>query len=273
MNKKEKKTKSQIQWKILRFIVIAYIVVFIVSGIIKTYVKDEKDIITKIGFSQPYSISIKESVNVNLYGPTLYVEYIKNKNYEAAYNMLTNEYKVAFPYEDFLKSIEGIDFDTFRVESIKMKTEGTYVLEVIYERNGIEKTTQYLVYENSYNPLKMTISPNKFIYSYEDLIFEKDQIELKIKECYIYTDSVKMSVIVKNKSLFKTMEFINLGIGYGISTNMEDDIELILEPGEEKIIEVEYDTNYYVPNNIKLKRVLDKNTLRTYTFYFENTKK
>lgn len=273
MEKKEKQTKTQLQWKILRFIVVSYIVVFITAGIIKHYTREEIDISTKIGHLEPHSISIKDSLNVNLYGIGMYVNYLKNNNYEEAYSMLTEEYREVFNYEDFLQSIDGIDFETFRVESLKMKAEGTYVADVSYDRNNEKKFTQYLVYVNPYNSEKMTISPNKFIYSYSDLKFEKDQIEVILKECYIYTDSIKMSVLVKNKSLFKTMEFIDLGIGYGDTISQQNDIELILEPGEENIIEAEYDVNYYVPNNIKIKRNLNDKKLRTYTFYFDEGEK
>lgn len=271
-NKKREKT-TQFQWKILRFIVIAYIVVFIVAGIINNYTKKEKNIMEKIGTTELYSVSIKDAMNVNIYGTLLYKDYIKEQRFEDAYNMLTSEYKEVVSYEDFLKSIECIDFDTFRVETIKMKTEGTYVLDVVYDRNGTEKTTQYLVYVNPYNPEKMTISPNKFIYSYRNLNFEKDQIEVRLQECNIFTDKIKMSIVVKNKSIFKDMEFISLGAGFGNAMNKQDSIELILKPGEEKLLEVEYDVNYYMPNNIKLKRILNKETLRTYTFYFEEGEK
>lgn len=271
MEPEKREKTAKYQWKILRFLVIAYIVVFIVAGIINKYTKNEKSIMEKIGTTELYSVSIKDAMNVNIYATLLYKEYIKEQKFEAAYGMLTPEYKQIISYEDFLKSIEGIDFDTFRVETIKMKTEGTYVLDVVYDRDGVEKTTQYLVYVNPYNPEKMTISPNKFIYSYRNLNFEKDQIEVRLQECNIFIDKIKMSIVIKNKSLFKDMEFVGLGAGFGNAMNKENSMELTLKPGEEKLIEVEYDVNFYMPDNIKLKRVFNEETIRTYTFYFEDT--
>ena len=158
------------------------------------------------------------------------------------------------------------------MKEIKLKAEGTYVATVVYERNGEEKETDYLLYLNELNPKIITISPNKFIYNFGNLKFKMDGLELKLEECNIYTDSIKMTAIIKNTSLFDTMTFTNIGVGYGENINKSQNVEFALKPGEMKEIEIDYETDYYIPNNIKIKRKMNEETLRTYTFYFEKGK-
>jgi len=271
--KKRKTTKSQFQWKVLRFILIAYLVVFIISTMINSLLKEEKSIAAKIGNLEPYGISVKESLYVREYTISPYTALLKQGKTQEAYAMLTEEYQNFVPYEEYLKTIDGIDFKTFEMANIKMKTEGTYVAGVVYEKNGEKIETEYLLFENPYNEKSIKISPDRFIHSYQDLKFEEDNVELRLEVCAIYNNHITIKAILQNKSLFQDMTFNYVNVGYDKTTNKEESIDLILAPGEEKTLEFEYKTNYFVPNNIKIKRILDEDTLRTYTFYFEDSEK
>lgn len=271
-NKKEKMTNSQFQWKILKFLFFAYVIVLAIWLFTSNMLKGKKDIYEKIGYLEPYSISIKDALNIKNYTIIPYAGYILSGDTASAYDMLTEEYKDIVPYEEYINTLEGIDFYTFDMKEIKMKAEGTYVATIVYEKNKEKYETEYLLYLNEVNPKIIKISPNKFIYNFGDLKFKKDNIELKIHSCNIFTDSIRMKVELKNTSMFDTMEFKNIGVGYGEATNKPYNVEITLKPGEKKEIEIVYDTNYFLPNNIKVKRLLDENTLRTYTFYFENAK-
>jgi len=271
-NKKQKLTKSQFQKKTFKFLFIAYLVVIVVWAIISNYITDKKTIYDKIGTMAPSSISIKDALNIKGYGVLPYIDFIKAGDTKSAYDMLTEEYRKAFSYEEYLKTLEGIDFETFDMKEIKIKAENTYIATMVYEKAGEKTETDYLLYLNHINPKIITISPNKFIYSYNGLKFKMNNIELTLQNCNIYTDNIKITALIKNTSLFDKMEFTNVGVGYGESINKAQDINFTIEPGETKEIEIEYDTNYYIPNNIKIKRMLDKDTVRTYTFYFEDTK-
>lgn len=271
-NKKEKMTKTQFQKKILKIILIAYLIATIVILLVNYYIKDNESIYQKIGSMAPYSTTIKNALNIKGYSLMPYADYIKAGDTESAYEMLSEEYKKAVPYEEYLKSIEGIDFNTFDMKEIKEKSEGTYVATVVYERNGEQKETDYLLYLNKINPQIITISPNKFIYSFNDSNFNMDNIELKMQKCEIYTDNIKITALIKNTSFFDTMTFTSISVGYGEDTNKSQDVDFTLASGETKEIEISYETNYFIPNNIKIKRKLDEETLRTYTFYFEESK-
>jgi len=271
-NKKQKLTKSQFQKKTFKFLFIAYLVVIVVWAIISNYITDKKTIYDKIGTMAPSSISIKDALNIKGYGVLPYIDFIKAGDTKSAYDMLTEEYRKAFSYEEYLKTLEGIDFETFDMKEIKIKAENTYIATMVYEKAGEKTETDYLLYLNHINPKIITISPNKFIYSYNGLKFKMNNIELTLQNCNIYTDNIKITALIKNTSLFDKMEFTNVGVGYGESINKAQDINFTIEPGETKEIEIEYDTNYYIPNNIKIKRMIDKDTVRTYTFYFEDTK-
>lgn len=271
-NKKQKSTKAQFQKRTIKFLFFAYIVVIILWAIINHFSQSTKTIYEKIGSYELSSISIREALNIKGYAILPYADYIKAGDTKSAYEMLTEDYRKVVSYEEYLESIKGIDFNTFNMKEIKLKAEGTYVATVVYERNGEEKETDYLLYLNELNPKIITISPNKFIYNFGNLKFKMDGLELKLEECNIYTDSIKMTAIIKNTSLFDTMTFTNIGVGYGENINKSQNVEFALKPGEMKEIEIDYETDYYIPNNIKIKRKMNEETLRTYTFYFEKGK-
>lgn len=270
-NKKNNK-KTKVQWKMLKFLFFAYIIVMVIWLVINNYLGDKKSIYQKIGYREPYSVSTKDALIAKESSIVPYANYIKAGDTLSAYNMLTEEYKKATTYEEYLKTLEGIDFETFDMKEIKMKAEGTYVATIVYDRENVQEETEYLLFVNEVNPKIITISPNKFIYSFKDLKFKEDNIELTIQSCNIYIDSISMTGVVRNKSMFETMEFKNIGVGYGENSSKIENFDFSLKPGESKEIKIEYNTNYFMPNNIILKRLIDESTLRTYTFYVDNTK-
>lgn len=271
-NEKDNKKTSKVQWKILKFIFIAYIIVIGIWTIMNTYKEDTGDIYERIGSMQPSSISIKDALKIKGYAIMPYADYIKKGDTKSAYNMLSDDYKEYITYEDYLNEIAGIDFETFDMKEIKIKSEGTYVATIVYEKNKEEIETEYLLYLNPANPKIITISPDKFIYNFKDLNFSVNNVRFEVNDCTIYSDKIYLNAIVKNSSLFETMKFSNVGVGYGENVSKPQNVDIVLEPGEEKNIEIEYETNYYIPNNIKIKRVIDEDTLRTYTLYFEDAK-
>jgi len=270
--KKKRITKKQFIKRIFKVIFFGYVIVMIAMFLINGLLEDKRTIYEKIGTLEPYSISIKDALNIKAYGLETYIDYIKNEDFKSAYDMLSKEYKDFVSYKDYLETLKGINFETFGMKEIKMKTENTYVATVVYERNEIQEETTYLLYLNKVNPKIITISPNKFIYGYHDSKYNMDNIELKVEECIVYTDSIEMTGKVKNTSLFETLKINNIGLGYDESINKNENVDITIAPGEEKEINVNYDTNYYIPNNIKLKSVKNEDTLRTYTFYFKEAK-
>ena len=268
-SKKKKITKKEFLKKLFKGLFLGYIVVMIAMFVINGLLKDERNIYKKIGSMEPYSISIKDALNIKSYGFETYVSYLKNNDTKSAYKMLTEEYKKIISYESYLKTLENINFDTFDMKEIKMKTTNTYVATIVYEKNDVDVETKYLFYLNEINPKIITISPDNFIYGYKNTKFKMDGVELYVEECIAYIDTVRLNATLKNTSLFETMEFTNIGVGYDESINKNENIDITLAPGEERELNIEYSTNYYIPNNVKLKRFKDEETLRTYTFYFE----
>ena len=268
----KKKTKKQFISRFLKFLLIAYIIVIVTWIILDKYANDKRSIEQKIGSMSLSSISIKDALNIKGYAILPYADFIKDGDTKSAYNMLTEEYKAAVSYDEYLNTIEGIDFYTFDMKEIKLKAEGTYVATVVYEKNGEQNETDYLLYLNEVNPQIITISPNKFIYNYSNLKFKMDGIELTLQECNVYTDHIEMTALIKNTSWFDTMKFTNIGVGYNENVSKMGNVDFALGPGEIKEIDISYDSEYYVPNNIKIKRNIDDETLRTYTLYFKDGK-
>ena len=269
---KKAKKKSKLKKKIVKFFLFLVIILIAISAVANNYIGDNRSIYIKIGSMEPASVSIKDALTKKGYAIMPYADYLKAGDTKSAYDMLSKEYKKTVSYDEYLKTIEDINFETFDMKQIKLKAEGTYVATVVYEENGEKKETDYLLYSNEINPNIITISPNKFICNFSNLKFKMDNVEFKINNCNIYTDNIKLNLTLKNTSLFDTATFTNIGVGYGENTSKTQNMEVILKAGESKELELEYETNYYVPNNLKVKRLMDENTLRTYTFYFEKSK-
>lgn len=269
---KEKLTVSQVEWKVLRFFLIAFLVVFLVKAILDQTIEENMNIEQKLGSYSPYSISIQDSLLIKTYHLDPYFQCIQEGNTQEAYEKLTDEYRKVISYDAYVESLEGIDASTFDVAEIKMKSDQVYVASVVYQKNGVTENVDYLLFKTGNSIESMKISPDNFIIGYENLKFHADSIDLVVNACIVYTNQITMNVYVKNTSWFKTLEFQNVGVGYDDVMDREEDTPFTLAPGEEKIMEISYDVDYYIPNNIRLKRLLDEKTIRTYTFYFEEAK-
>lgn len=271
VNKIKNKEKKG-AFKLLKIVLIIYIVILIFWLLINNYLKDDKTIYEKIGSMYPYSATTKDALNVKLHAILPFRDFLKNNEIESAYDMLTAEYKEYMPYDEFFKLFEDIDLDTFDLKRLDIKADGTYIATVMYERNGEKEESQYLLYMHKNNPNLITMSLDKFIYTFRDLKFNIDNTEVKIDECNVFTDNIYLKTTIKNTSSNEEITFTNIGLGYGEGINKNQDNEFTLKPGESKEIEMLYDTEFFIPNNIKIKRILDDDTLRTYTLYFKDAK-
>ena len=105
--------RLQFQWKLIKKVFVLFIIVMITSIYANKYTVNEKSIYQKIGSSSLYSAQVKEAYIIKEYGVTPYINMINSGDYVSAYSMLSDEYKDALTYEEYLKTINGIDFKTF----------------------------------------------------------------------------------------------------------------------------------------------------------------
>ncbi|MBR4110825.1 MAG: hypothetical protein IKK43_03970 [Clostridia bacterium] len=271
--KKEKVKKKKInQFKILRFLLIACAIAFLVKFILDKNVFEDMKITNRVNSSLPLSVTIQDAVYVKLYSIDRYVNFLQTEQYSKAYNMLTKEYKEFKTYNEFLYEIAGIDFSTFKLKEVKQIAERTYLAPVEYKRNGVLEEEEYIVLANNINDKNMKISLNKFLYHFpEKQKFSKDGIKYTIEECVVKSNVIKLTVTVKNGNFFEEVEIKEIGLGFDEESKKMQTIEKgILKAGETQTYDIEIESNYYIPKYLQINRNIDGEIMRTYLFELDN---
>lgn len=271
-DRKERKTVNDFKKKLFKVLLILCIIMCIVNWAYDKYVASEMKVINKINRNLPVSVSVKDALTVKAYGTDKYFAFLEDGEYKKAYAMLTDEYKAYHKYDDYIKTLDGIDFSTMEVQEVKQMADGAYIAYVEYMRDGNMEETEYFIIISELNYKVMFISPDKFLYSFSKKEeFSKDKIKYTIENCVVYADKVKADIKIKNvNSTPVTLKSIGLALNETeVMKNYFDDY-LIIEPKSEKMVEFSYNSNYYAPKMLTIDRILDEETLRTYTFVFEN---
>ena len=252
---------------LFKVIFVAYLIVFIMWLIINHYAIKPKSIYTKIGNNVAVRIPIKQTIIIKEYAINEFTYYGKQRNFEAQYNMLTDEYKNSITFEQYMELVKDIDWNSFQLEELKAKTDYCFEAYVTYIENGEQVHTTYLLYTTKYNTEKFNISPNKFVYAYTNQTVKNDGVELEISKCVIFMNKVVLNATIKNASLFSKLDVRKINISYNDVMTKKQNIEFSLEPGEEKEIFLEYTgLNYFLPNMVQIEKVKDENTIKVLDF-------
>jgi hypothetical protein len=169
---KEKNKKFFNKVKVyLKFVAGAYIVLIIALILIKSTNDEKKNIYYKIGQNSLASVTMKDAYTIREIVIKPFAAMGKNKDYKTMYSMLTNEYKRFKTYDEYVQTLEDIDWDTFAMESIKSKEENAYEARITYRRGKEEKVedkeevhTTYMLYNSTFASDVFTISPDGYIW-------------------------------------------------------------------------------------------------------------
>ena len=259
--------------KIFTILLVAYLIVFLVLYTKNKYANFSDDILEKVGAGIETNIPIDRVLRIKKLAMDTYKEFLLNNDYQSAYDMLTDEYKLFCPIEEYETKVKQIDWSTFEVEDINAKNDYCYIASVIYNQNGETIKTRYLLYINKYATDKFFISPDKYIYSYIDQEFSKDDILLHIDECVIYIDKIVLKGSIKNTSWFSDINISSVNAAYGDSLVAKNNITLEIKKGDTAPIIVNYEgyTDYFIPDNIKIEKDNGEKE-DVYSFYFKEAK-
>jgi hypothetical protein len=184
--------------------------------------------------------------------------------------MLTKEYKGYMNYDDYVKSLQGIDWNSFAMESIKAKTDNSFEAKVTYKKNGQEIHTTYMLYNSKLNTDVFTISPDGFVYGYFDQTIKKDGLELKVDELIAYADKVTLKASIKNTSWNSKKTVFSIDITYNSKLISHEYAMYDLDKDGEKSFSLEYDDlNYFIPNTIDVSTVEGEDNIKTVSFKLE----
>ena len=165
------------------------------------------------------SVPMKDALIIREYAINQYKDLLVSNDYKAAYSMMSEEYQEYMPYEEYVKTLAGMDASTLDMQSIKQITNYAFEAKVRYKKDGEYVETIYLLYPNKYNEKKYTISPDKFLYSYKDRSFKTDGIELTMDECVVYVDYVTLKGRIKNVEWNDDIKINKLAVSYNSSLN------------------------------------------------------
>ena len=269
-NKKKKKIRINPK-KLLKFLILACIIVGITKFVLDINLFDDTKIQNRVNSSLPLSVTMEDALYIKTHSINNYVTFLMQGETTKAYSMLTEEYQSHKTYNEYLKDIEGIDFSTFKLKEVKLLSENTYVAPVEYERNGKLEETDYLILVNKVNSKNMKIAPDKFLYEFKEKAkFSEDSIKFTVEKCIVNSDVIKMTVNIKNSNWIEKINIKEVGVAFSENESKTEVIEdCVLNPNESQTFEIELESNYYVPKYLKIVRNIDEKLNRTYMFAFE----
>ena len=261
-------------YSLFKIIFIAYIVVFIIWLIIDHYAVKPKSIYTKVGNNISVSVPIKQTLIIREYAINKFVYYGKELNYEAQYNMLTDEYKSMVTFEQYTEQVKGIDWESFTLKELKAKTDYCFEAYVTYNDNDVVVDTVYLLYTTKYNTEDFKISPNKYVFGYANQISKHNGIEVEVSSCMIYMDKIILNATIRNKSLLSRVDIAGINVSYNGVMTKKQKMDFVLETGEEKQISIEYkDLNYFIPNMVQVEKRKDDKSIKELNFELKEVEK
>ena len=277
-NKEKKKAKEERSFNRLKkafwVLFVAYIFLFVFWAAINKYITVPKDIYTKVGSnSSGMSIPMNEAYIIEA-AINAFKGYLKDENYDEAYNMCCSEYKQYKTLEEFIEYASTINPDTFKMKQIKAMTDYALEAQIVYASGDERVDTVYIIYPDEFKQNTYYLSPEKFIYKYENQDFKNDGITLHVDKCLVFTDRVEVTGTIKNESLFDTIILTEIGASYSGTLNKWTPFEKTLAKGEETEFKLVYeDLHYFIPNCLTIRRQKSDTKIRTYEFTFKEGKK
>ncbi len=277
----QKKFKSNERLKKLFLLILILFVVFIfLKNRGEEYLEKPTSLFALVGNNNSTSISVKDALLIREHSITPFARLLEKGDYESAYNYCTSEYKSVYSLEDFKDFYSKIDCSTIELKEIKAKTDYCYDAKVVYKEKEANLSgdrplieTTYMLYPNEFNAELIMISPNSFLYAYQDEELSQNGIKIHVEKCIVNVDSIYLKGTIENTSWFSDMEFEKLGVSYNGAVRDVFKFEKTLKKGEtvefEKTLK---EDQLFMPNCLTLERKLSDTKLRTYTFYFKEEK-
>lgn len=117
--------------KILGVLLSIIIVMLFINITLNDYMENKEDILKIIGNDATNSeLSLTEYVLLSEKTIGIYLKWVQEEKYEEAYRLLTPEYKEIVSFEEYKTNTQKMDFTSYRVKDIILKTQNMYVAYV-----------------------------------------------------------------------------------------------------------------------------------------------
>ena len=246
---------------VIFFAIIILIVVLYVNSTLNKFVNEEFDILTTIG-SEATSpkLSVNEFVLLSNKTIGVYFKWIQDGKYENAYAVLTPEYKEIVTLEDYKKNMEQIDFSSYQVKDITLKTQNMYIANV-ETKDGKNHEILIIMKDDSF-----AIVPEPFLkyvtvgndITKDKITYELIGYEIDVNKCIfdvLITNNNDERVEISSASMTTSDEIV-IGAENGVQ---------IIEPNSTNNISFEVKATLEIPILFSIERNAGK-TLKTYNF-------
>jgi len=120
--------------KFFTIILILYIFLFAFMFAFRKYFIEGKNIYTKVSTSHVLqSIPIKDALIIRELTIEKLKNYIKNQEYEKAYDLYSKEYKEFISLENYINEIKKIDIDSVEMAEIKARNDDCYEADIVFD--------------------------------------------------------------------------------------------------------------------------------------------
>lgn len=247
--------------KIILVLIFAIIACTVLTGSLKEY-KEHKDISNTIGeiYNTNFEIGVREYVYVVEKTIGAYFRAIRENRTMDAYIMHTDEYKAYMSYEEFLKEIEGYDFNSFVFETFALISENVYEARVKLS-DGLTHSFIILIKGDSFG-----IGPNGFL-KYENVNekIKRDKVEYNLVGYKVSLKECEFDVIITNNNKEKidisSFKIINKD-GGNVYSNTSG---ISVESKSSDTLKIKFATSIDFPEVFEIERK-DGNKIRTYIF-------
>ena len=279
---KDSKSTKRLK-KLYTVVLVLMIILLLTINYINKHSAKQKDIYKLVGNNVAVSIPTKTALMLRECSIVPLVKYLEEGDYESAYGMCTSDFKARFSLEDFINLYSEVDVSSIDAKEIKAKGDYCYEATVVYlpkdkmyysgelVKNTIECT--YLLYPSEINSTEVRISPNGFLYSEKDKVFERDGIKLTLNTIDVYNDHTDLDCSIQNIDWNSKLDIHTISVGFGDSMKKEKLYKAILEKEESIDVSITFDDiDYFMPDNVQIEHVKDEKTLRTEIFYLKDGK-
>lgn len=247
--------------KLTKFLLILVCILAIIYFILINFTEETENMSSKVGPKVGGGeLNMHEYYALAQYFDT-YKNYISNKEYKSAYNMLGITYRQYISFEEYEKNINIEKKESLELEDINIITASTYdlVMNVSNDENASGEKVHYsIVYDTSID--RVYLYPDSFLdYKTVEDSKKSNKINCKLIDYIVYIDKTELNFEVKNTK----NEMLNITEAT-LYTNLDDVITINenvpINAKETKKVTLSFETDYAFPEKVVVKGTIgDKN--------------
>jgi len=233
--------------KITKFLLIVVCVLLFIYFLVNGYAKKSEDMSELVGskigggeLSTSDYYSLVQCVET-------YIDYLKQKDFEMAYQMLNNNYKEYVSYEKYQEKVAQKDYSQTNITDVEIITATTYRVTTTTE--GQEEQFSIIIDGDS---RRFLLLPESFLdYQKVNTKVFHHQLKCVLKEYVVYTDKSEMMFEVTNNS--NKDAHLTMGKCWTtFSDEIEKNVDITIKAKETIPITVSFETDYTFPKKVIL---------------------